>query len=306
RLPKLVSYNLGLLKHISRLKKEDVLVVNYPEHFPPVCWHAGAVVLSHGATWTHEQNRIRRKLRKAAAEFSFRRAKKMVANDTFFYREMGLDIAPQQGMFTEVVPGKWFIPNCIDTQVFTQVQPAAGLADLSAVIVPRNFTHARGVDLAVRAFAIFNKKFPETTLVLVGDAISDNAASLAYKEQVMGIVKNAGLQGKVLHLGSVPWHDMPSVYSAAAMTLIPTRCSEGTSLSALESMACGTAALSTAVEGLLDLPTEKCRVDVEDISEKMAAVYGNRESIGRRQQEAVRTVYNMDNWAGAWLAVVNS
>jgi len=303
--PKLISFNLGLLKDIPSLNAEDILLINYPEHFLPVFWHKKTIVISHGASWTHETNRIRRYLRKASAKISFKLAKIMISNDTFFYREMGLSILPKHGMFQEIADGKWFIPNCVDTQVFKRVKPDTRIADLNAIIVPRNLTFARGIDIAIKAFAIFNKRFPETKLVLNGNAIADNKASIVYKSQLEDLINDLGLKEKVLHIGQVPWDRMPSLYSSAAITLVPTRYSEGTSFSALESMACGTATLSTAIEGLLDLPTEKCKVDVEDMADNMSRVYFDRKKIGYNQQNIVRSTYNITNWKQAWLKVIN-
>lgn len=304
-LSKLIDFNFGLLGQYHKLRCEDTLIVNYPEHFFPVAWHKNTIVLSHGATWTHETNAIRRNLRKFAADFSFRFANKLVANDSFFFREMGLDVKPQQDMFQKVAPGKWFIPNCVNTKLFTKTKPDTRIKDTHAIVVPRNFTHARGVFQALQAFAQFNKMYPETTLVLVGDAISDVKSSIEYKKRLLHYIDENRLHEKVMLLGSVPWADMPSIYSASSMTFIPTLYSEGTSLSALESMSCGVATLSTGVEGLLDLPTEKCTTDIDDMVDKMCVVYENRNSIANQQQQIVRDVYNLDNWKKAWLTVIN-
>ncbi len=306
RLPKLVNFNLGLLKHITQLNKEDVLIVNYPEHFFPVFRHPGAVVLSHGATWTHEQNPVRRILRRLAADFAFKVAGRIVANDTFFYRELGLNIRPMEGMFSQVAPGRWFIPNCVDTEYFQRGNPREDLAQLNGILVPRNFTYPRGVDLAVRAFALFHEKHPETNLLLVGDEIKDNKGSVLYKKDLQKLVEGLPMKDSIHFLGSVPWREMPSVYSSVVMTVIPTRCSEGTSLSALESMSCGTATISTAIEGLLDLPTYKCQVDVQEMAGAMDDVYSRSRQVAGEQAETVRRVYNLKNWADAWLKVVEN
>jgi glycosyltransferase involved in cell wall biosynthesis len=304
-IPKQIAFNLGLPLKLNRLMKEDLLIVNYPEHYFPVVWHKNVVVLTHGVNWTSETNPRKKKIRKSSAQYAFNKAKKFVANDTFFLRQMGMDIDPRTHMFEEVKQGVWFIPNCVNTDYFSRNEGVEELRALHPIVVPRNFTHPRGIDLAVKAFHEFNKVYPETTLVLVGDVIPGMASSIQFKDEIVQLVEKLGLKQKVRFYGNVNWKDMPGVFSSAELTLIPTRCGEGTSLSALESMSCGTATITTAVEGLLDLPGEKCEPTVEAIAEAMIDAYPRREELAKTQCEMVRNTYNMENWSKAWLEVIN-
>jgi glycosyltransferase involved in cell wall biosynthesis len=305
-LPKQIGYSLGLLARIPDLAREDCLIVHNAEYYLPVSWHHGTIVVSHGATWTADASPRRRRTRLRSAQMAFARARRYVFNDTFAMRELGLAQAPQTGMFTEVAPGRWFIPNCVDTERF---QPGAGgdhLSRLRPILVPRNLTYPRGVDLAIRAYALFVQHYPQTSLVIAGDTLYDNRASVSYRVDLMSLITSLGLTGRVFFLGSVSGRDMPNVYRSSVMTLIPTRASEGTSLSALESMACGVATVSTDAEGLLDLPTVHCAADAEAIFQAMMETFPTRERVGREQRAAVASVYTIKNWTRAWLSVIES
>jgi glycosyltransferase involved in cell wall biosynthesis len=302
RLPQLISFNLGLLTKRSLLKDEDVLVINYPEAFPSVSWHKNTVVISHGSTWTRgARSDVARKM---LARLAFKRATQFVANDTFVLRELGLGVAPRTRMFEEVSSGKWFIPNCIDTKLFSPGRSRPGLKEKNPIIVPRNLTYSRGVDLAVAAYAQFEKKHPDTTLCVVGDAIPGVRESQEFKARVLRHIQELDLQSKVVLLGHRSRDQMPGIYSSALFTLVPTRSSEGTSLAALESMACGTPVVSTDVEGLLDLPTLKCSASSESMAEAMEAVLKKREEIALEQRSEVIRGYNLNNWQKAWLKVI--
>ncbi len=75
-----------------------------------------------------------------------------------------------------------------------------------------------------------------------------------YVEQVKLDVERRGLTKSVLFAGPRPHDELPAIYSSVRLSLVPSLCGEGTSLTALESMACGTATICTWVAGLKDLP----------------------------------------------------
>ena len=303
-LPKQIGYNVGLLTRLPVLCREDWLIVHNPEHFLPVAWHRGAIVVSHGATWTADDSPRRRWLRRRATEIAFRHAPICVYNDTFVPREMGLNVVPRSRLFEQIAPGKWIIPNCVDGGRFCPGPGPDSLRRLNTILVPRNLTKSRGVDIAIRAFAILLTHHRDLNLVIAGDIIYDNLGSFVYKQELNCLVTELGLVGRVLFLGSVPAEAMPSVYNSALVTLIPTRRSEGTSLAALESMACGTPVVSTDVEGLLDLPTYHATPEPEPLATALAAVLTRRDQVAREQRETVLEVYNLQAWRQAWLSVL--
>lgn len=298
-----LAYNLSLLHTLSVLRQEDVLIVHYPIHYYPIFWHKNLILLTHGVTWDCNTG-WKKIVKKKIDSLAFFASQKFVANDTFYYREMGFDVQPGNGMFTEVVEKKWFIPNCVDISKFDRIEPDKKLHDQNLILVPRNWTYPRGIHLAVLAFSKFVRYFPETKLALLGDTFEFVRKGEDYKNYIGNLITKHGLKNKVIFLGRIPWQHMPSIYSSAQMTLIPSLGVEGTSLSALESMACATATVSTDRAGLADLPTEHCPANEDSLSEKMIEVYEKRKKIGQEQRETVATNFNLSNWKQAWLDAI--
>ncbi|PIP56412.1 hypothetical protein COX05_03340 [candidate division WWE3 bacterium CG22_combo_CG10-13_8_21_14_all_39_12] len=292
-------FNFLLPLKFKSLSKEDTLICHYAFHSLPLFWKKNVIVLSHGCEWDIPATSLSQKLKIKIAQWSFKHFKYLVANDTNYFRQLGVDIKPKERMFEEVLPGKWYIPNCVDTSVFTNVDPATDFPEHS-IVVPRNISHARGIHLSIEAFAQFKEKFPETTLVVVGGGGDEQ-----YKDYLNSLIQKHNLEGAVVFKGSIPWALMPGVYNACEMTVVPTLQREGTSLSALESMACGTATVSTNAQGLADLPTAQSDITADDLARVMIETYTSKDSVALSQQQEVRTNYNINKWKEGWLKVIS-
>ena len=291
-------FNLALNLKFKKLRSEDLLICHYAFHSLPLFWKKKVIVLSHGCEWDIPETSLSQRLKIHIAKWSFRHFKYLVANDTNYFRQMEVAIGPKEKMFEEVLPGKWFIPNCVDTNYFKSVEPASGFPE-HTILVPRNLSRPRGIHLAIAAFAIFNKTFPKTNLILVGACFDE-----AYKKELEDLIKKENLGERVCFWGSVEWKEIRSVYCASELVIIPTLQREGTSLAALEAMSCGVATVSTNVHGLADLPTVQAAPTPEGLAQAVQTTYTNREKVGREQQREVREIYNLDNWKKAWLSVV--
>ncbi len=300
----LYLYNLFLNMHLPSLANEDVLMVHDPFHFWPVFWHNQSIVISHGVRWDRpgKKENIYNKAHLLSAKFSMKYAKKIVANDTNFYRKLGYRLKPKEKMFAQVDKNRWFIPNCVDTKHFRKVPRSQELSKLNPILVPRNIVPGRGIHLAISAFSKFVKVYKDTHLVICGSFFN---AKPDYQNLLYSLINRLDLVGKVLFIGSVNWQQMPKVYSSSKLTIIPTLFEEGTSLSALESMSCGTACVATNIGGLPDLPVKLANPNASSLANEMIKIYRNRKMIANKQQKEVRNIYNLTNFQKAWWKVIN-
>jgi len=292
-------FNLRLNFLCRRLLREDLLIVHYPFHVAGVWFHPRIIAVSHGVEWRQPPRRLTHRLRRRIARWAVGKAQAVVANDTNFLREMGLPSQPGERPFEERRPGIWFIPNAVDAARFAGAEPLESLRRLSPILVPRNASPARGIHLAIEAFAPFSKRHPESCLVIAG-----NLPAPDYAARLQEMIRRLGLDGRTLFAGNIDWELMPRVYRSARMTLVPSLECEGTSIAALESMAAGTPTITTDVGGLADLPSEKSPAQAEALYERMERVEERREETARRQQRAVAEQFCLPRWSEAWNRVV--
>ena len=287
--------------YLRRLDAADVIISHYAFHAIPLRRLAKkTIILSHGVEWhlenmTWDDREHERRARACINDFTH------VVNDTHYLRHLGIDAPPAQGLFTEVSPGKWFIPNCVDTSLFTRTPGLPELKARPSILVPRQVCEDRGIHLAIEAFRRILDARPEYTLHLLGKIRPGE-----YIERCRALVKRLGLSERVVFQDHVSNGTMADYYSSSCLTLIPTIRREGTSLSALESMACGTATVSTNVAGLRDLPTVQCNPDADSVARAVLETLDRREEVASVQLAAVQRDFNILNWGTAWCRVINA
>lgn len=290
-------FNLMLLFKKKYLQKQDVLISHYPIHYPAISWHPNIIVVSHGLDWGEPPKLFFDKYKIKSALSALNNGVKIVANDTCFLRALGIDIKEGEQYFKEVSKNVWFIPNCIDINKFI----CKNYQRKNIVLVPRNIRKARGIHLAIEAFNLFYKNHNDFIMQIVGGPLQGR-----YYNYCRGLVKQYKLEKVIQFTGNIQNEELIEYYNKSKITLIPTVDFEGTSISALESMACKTPVVSTKVGGLLDLPTWKVDKTPISISEGMEHVLNNWEEYSINQYTITTNVFNTVNWGNAWLSAIRS
>ena len=289
-------FNLQLFLKRWFIKRYQIVISHYPFHYPVLKWHKKLIVLSHGLDWHQPAVSKADKFRERTAKMIVRNECFLVANDSNFLRNIGFKIPPAEGFFNEIAPNKWFIPNCVDISLFRDYKKPRD----KVILVPRTIRPERGIHLAIEAFNLFSTNHPDYRMEIVG--LYDPRWN--YFKQCSELVRNLELNDKIKFMGGVEWEKLPSFYNHSMITLIPTIEMEGTSLSALESMACGTPVISTNAGGLCDLPTVKSEPCAMDFSSKMEEVLLDWGKLSIYQLNEVREVFNLDKWSQVWLKVI--
>jgi len=297
---KWLNYMVSLLKP-RELFESDVIISHYAFHAPPLerIRHK-TIILSHGVEWRVEKMDANDMACEANARNCLGRYVHVV-NDTHYLRRMGYEVEPAKDFFAEPVPGAWFIPNCVDTDQFV---PGPGLSEYvgkEMILVPRKIAECRGIHLAIEAFSKVAPEFPNLEMCLLGKRFD---AANPYIRRLDEMIHSFGLEEKVYFRDPVSNGEMPLWFNSAKITIIPTLEREGTSLSALESMSCGVATISTNVAGLADLPTMQCGPNPDALAGALRTALEDAAEIGEKQRKIVNEVFNMKNWSEAWLKVI--
>lgn len=108
-----------------------------------------------------------------------------------------------------------------------------GIGPGRVVLTVRRLVERMGIDLLIRAVAAL----PGTQLVVGGAG--------PRRAELEALASELGVPARFL--GFVPDEDLPSLYRAADLFVLPTRELEGFGLVAVEAMACGTPAMGTPV-----------------------------------------------------------
>jgi glycosyltransferase involved in cell wall biosynthesis len=141
------------------------------------------------------------------------------------------------------------IPAGFDPASFENVSRDAGrkrlgLDDAITAVSVRRLVPRMGIDIAIRAVAGLPRETVGRYLV---------AGSGPERPGLESLAEELGVTDRVVFLGRVPDEDLPWLYAAADLSIVPTRDLEGFGYVALESLAAGTPVIATSNGGLVDL-----------------------------------------------------
>jgi glycosyltransferase involved in cell wall biosynthesis len=145
------------------------------------------------------------------------------------------------------------IPNCVDLSLFN---PSLSLneghpSEKFTILFPRNITYARGITIALYALHLLKYVFGlNAELIVTGVAFGKpEKANSAIRQ----LVKTLKIERDVTFIGAIDHRSMIKIYGNSDVVIVPSLYREGTSISVLESMACGKPVICTNVGGLVEI-----------------------------------------------------
>jgi L-malate glycosyltransferase len=195
------------------------------------------------------------------------------------------------------MPGNRIItfPWGIDLAHFSPVEKS-GLQEEGApftLLSTRGWEAIYGSEVLAQGFALAARRRPELRLVMLGNG--SQAALLRH------IFERAGVLGQVSFPGSIGFADLPGYHRRADLYLSASR-SDGTSISLLEALACGTPALVSDIPGNREWITPGLEGwwfpdgDADALAEAILQAVAQRSRLQEMGREARRLAEQRADW----------
>jgi glycosyltransferase involved in cell wall biosynthesis len=241
---------LGLRRTVRpMLRGSDLVVSHFAPHAFPVLDQIAArpfVVHFHGP-WALEGRAagLGRKtllVREIEERAVYARAQRIVV----LSRAFGEILTRSYGVPAEkirVVPGGVDLARFRSVGAREDVRRALGWpVDRPIVLTVRRLAPTKGIENLIASSIELRRRIPDVLVMIAG------TGHLAAQFQRQ--VRELGLDDTIRFAGYVPDEDLPRIYRAADLFVVPTVAFEGFGLVVLESLACGTPVLVTPVSGL--------------------------------------------------------
>jgi glycosyltransferase involved in cell wall biosynthesis len=141
------------------------------------------------------------------------------------------------------------VPGGVDTERFAPSSPRETArrrldlpADRPIALTVRRLAQRMGLETLIDAWAKVHTRCPDALLLIAGKG--------ALQPVLEAKIDDLGLTDHVRLLGFVPDENLPVLYRAANVSVLPTAALEGFGLTTIESLAAGTPVLVTPVGGL--------------------------------------------------------
>jgi len=240
----------GLRRGVGRLRAESNVVVSHfaPHAFPvlDVIRKQPLVVQFHGP-WALEGKHAgiggkALAVRMIQERVVYARARRIITLSRAF-----ADILVREYRVDErkirIIPGGVDLERFRGVGTRAEARAALGLpTDRPIVATVRRLAPTKGIENLIDAAIDVRRRVPDVLFLIAGTGSQADE----FRERA----RRAGLEGTVRFAGLVPDAQLPAVYRAADLFVVPTVAFEGFGLVVLESLACGTPVLVTPVSGL--------------------------------------------------------
>lgn len=252
-----------------------------------------SIGISHGVYWDNGSNTIENTATKLEVLSGILHCSAVVSVDAN-------TINAVQSVRPDLATKLIYIPNYVDIGKEEVRHKEHGQL---TVLYPRRLYAPRGFDLSIEAAIVILKKHRHVRFLFVGDVLSPEA------DELQNLIRK--FPGRVEHI-TLPFENMSQAYLRADIAIIPTKHSEGTSLSCLEAMQFGLAIVSTFVGGLSNLvldefngllipPTSEALIGAID---RLVSDVDLRRRLGGNAHEVAKC-FSKAKWQNAWAKLLH-
>lgn len=229
--------------------------------------------------------------------------KRWVRNTTDFISVDTNSIHVMQVYDSEIAKRMNYVPNYVSLEDF---QPSDNWlsTDKFRILYSRRLQDCRGYHLFMSAIDKLKNKYDDMEFIFCGKG---NKAETDYFMNWY----NRQDKNKVIYT----WRDMkdmPSIYKDADISIVPTVYAEGTSLSALESLASGLPLISSYIGGLSDITQNYVNGlliqpdNVDALVDAIEYMYNNKEHLKEMRENGLRMIksFSKERWEKQIIEVI--
>lgn len=289
------SWGMSTNPYLNMMFNEIALNFDVAVYFATfLCWpHVvhPSISISHGIFWDFTHHAYRTMNEADRKEFMRRQLYGFTAPDVCVAVDSNV-----RKVLAAIEPGSEnrvrIIYNFVDTEKFA---PKEKDWEGIRVLFPRRLTLVRGCNEFIKA----SRELPDCQFLAVGQS---------HNEELQRQTEEWGRNTPNIRFVWKPMHGMEEVYQQADISVVPTRASEGTSLSCLESMSCGLPVITTPVGGLGDLIIDGHNGLVYDPNHENLTDYIRyltenedlRRKFGERNREIAVECFDIEIWREKW------
>lgn len=254
-----------------RLRQFKIDIFHAPHYFLPLLrgkWHS--VVTIHDMSvfiLPDVYNLIRRWFLQKAILLSLRKADKIIAVSESTKKDIVniFNIPADTIKVTHEARSEHFKP-IKDTRLLNEIKCRYNTSNDFILFVGEIQPRKNFVNL-IRAYFLFSQKSTlEYKLIIVGQKV------WRFKD-VFSVVRDLGLEKKVIFTGYVPQEDIVLLYNAASLFIYPSLC-EGFGLTILEAMACGVPVVTSNIFSMPEIAGNAAKlVDPYNVEEIASGIY---------------------------------
>lgn len=251
----------------------------------------------HGVSWDvpfegsnpagYAKWRTRNAFFKFLIRFAVRKCRKIVSVDTVLKRY----VEEKMPSYAEKIV---VIPNYVNLKIFKPMKTEK--KEKKIILLPRNLTKNRGIDIMLDAFELMGR--------------SDAELRVAGTGPLQHVVEKAARKNpNIKYLGHKDhYRELPSLYNAADVVVVPSRGVEGTSLAVLEAMACRKVVVASRVGGIPEIITDGkdgvlCEPNAEAFAEAIKEIIDDEKlfrAVARNGFLRARQ-FSMEAWQKKWV-----
>jgi glycosyltransferase involved in cell wall biosynthesis len=300
------SGNISFYRAFKTACKSEELAIFISQDLLWGDYFKNAIAVNHGVWWSSRQSRLKRFALELFNGYYLRRAKRTICVDTNYINWVIESVDGSHELLHKIA----HVPNYFDPDLFQAKWKLRSNRQELKILFPRRimgtsiYSEPRGGEDAIRALAVIRGRGVAASLTMLGEGnLSDDLKTLAADLAVAQSVTFA----------TAHFDEMPSFYDSHDVVLVPSRFSEGTSLSAIEGLAAGCFVIGSCVGGLQNLPLfppfgDMVVPNAEALANALCG-YVRRNAVEREETDGtlrnqLMARLSIDNWKKAILGII--